>query len=64
MTVGASPTEFGATPEIAALLRRPDTPQTHEITTWRDRVIELSSGRVVSDGPPVGGVAELADLHW
>ena len=41
VAVGASPTEFGATPEIVALLRRPDTPQTHEITTWRDRVIEL-----------------------
>ena len=24
-----------------ALLRRPDAPQTHEITTWRDRVVEL-----------------------
>ena len=36
-----SPTEFGATPEIVALLRRPDAPQTHEITTWRGRVIEL-----------------------
>jgi signal transduction histidine kinase/CheY-like chemotaxis protein len=41
VAVGASPTEFGATPEIVALLRRPDTPRTHEITTWRDRVIEL-----------------------
>ena len=41
VSVGASPTEFGATPEIVALLRRPDMPQTHEITTWRDRVIEL-----------------------
>jgi Na+/proline symporter/CheY-like chemotaxis protein len=41
VAVGASPTEFGATPEIVVLLRRPDMSQTHEITTWRDRVIEL-----------------------
>ena len=33
--------EFGATPEIVALLRRPDTPQTHEIATRDGRVIEL-----------------------
>ena len=50
VTVGASPTEFGATPEIVALLRRPDTPQTHEITTWRDRVIELRLDPLPSGG--------------
>ena len=35
-----------------------------EISRVADRVIELSSGRLVGDGPPAGGRAELADLHW
>ena len=35
-----------------------------EISRVADRVIELSSGRVVADGPPAGGRAEIADLHW
>ena len=35
-----------------------------EISRAADRVIELSSGRVASDGPPPGGPAELSDLHW
>lgn len=35
-----------------------------EISRIADRVIELSSGHVVSDGPPVGGKAEIADLQW
>ena len=35
-----------------------------EIARVADRVIELSSGRVVSDGPPRGGQADIADLHW
>jgi len=35
-----------------------------EISRIADRVVELSSGRIESDGPPVGGRAELADLHW
>lgn len=35
-----------------------------EISRVADRVIELSSGRVVSDGPPEGGKAEIADLQW
>lgn len=35
-----------------------------EIARIADRVIELSSGRVVSDGPPPGGRARIADLHW
>ena len=41
VAVGASPTEFGAAPDVVALLRRPETPQTHEITTREGRVIEL-----------------------
>lgn len=35
-----------------------------EIARAADRVIELSSGRVVGDGRPEGGRAEIADLHW
>ncbi len=35
-----------------------------EISRIADRVIELSSGRVVSDGPPRDGRAEIADLQW
>jgi Na+/proline symporter/signal transduction histidine kinase/CheY-like chemotaxis protein len=41
VAVGASPLWFGATPEIVDLLRRPETPQTHEISTREGRVIEL-----------------------
>ena len=35
-----------------------------EISRIADRVVELSSGEIVSDGPPVGGRADVADLHW
>ena len=35
-----------------------------EISRVADRVIELSSGKKVSDGPPKGGRAAIADLHW
>jgi putative ABC transport system ATP-binding protein len=35
-----------------------------EISRVADRVIELSSGQVVGDGPPAGGRAAIADLHW
>jgi putative ABC transport system ATP-binding protein len=35
-----------------------------EIARIADRVIELAGGRIVSDGAPVGGRAEIADLHW
>jgi putative ABC transport system ATP-binding protein len=35
-----------------------------EIARAADRVVELSSGRVVADGPPAGGKADLPDLHW
>src|SRR4029453_16090250 len=41
VAVGAAPHEFGAAPDVAALLRRPEAPQTHEITTRESRVIEL-----------------------
>jgi putative ABC transport system ATP-binding protein len=35
-----------------------------EISRVADRVIELSSGRVVRDGLPTGGRARTAELHW
>jgi len=35
-----------------------------EISRIADRVIELSSGRIVGDGPPEGGRADVSDLHW
>ena len=35
-----------------------------EIARAADRVLELSSGRIVADGPPPGGRAEIADLRW
>jgi putative ABC transport system ATP-binding protein len=35
-----------------------------EISRVADRVIELSSGHIVADGPPVGGQAAISDLHW
>lgn len=35
-----------------------------EIARTADRIIELSSGRVVSDAPPPGGPAEISELHW
>ena len=35
-----------------------------EIARVADRVVELSSGRVVRVGPPEGGQVEIADLRW
>ena len=35
-----------------------------EISRVSDRVIELSSGHIVDDGPPTGGRADIADLRW
>ncbi len=35
-----------------------------EIARVADRVIEVSSGAVVADGPPEGGPSEIADLRW
>jgi putative ABC transport system ATP-binding protein len=35
-----------------------------EIARVADRVVELSSGRIVSDAPNPGGPAELAELTW
>ena len=35
-----------------------------EIARVGDRVVELSSGRIVSDGPPPGGRADISELRW
>lgn len=35
-----------------------------EIARSADRVIEFSSGRVVSDAPPPGGPAPISELRW
>ncbi len=35
-----------------------------EISRSADRVLEMSSGRIVSDGPPVGGPVPMSDLRW
>ncbi len=35
-----------------------------EISRVADRVIELSSGRIVRDGPPAGGKADVGELQW
>ncbi|HEU4422285.1 MAG TPA: ABC transporter ATP-binding protein [Pilimelia sp.] len=35
-----------------------------EISRVADRVIELSSGHIVADGPPAGGRAAIGELRW
>ncbi|GAB2456969.1 ABC transporter ATP-binding protein [Jatrophihabitans fulvus] len=35
-----------------------------EISRVADRVIEMSSGRIVRDGPPAGGRAPIGELRW
>lgn len=35
-----------------------------EISRMADRVVELSSGRIIGDGPPAGGKTALSELHW
>lgn len=35
-----------------------------EISRMASRVVELSSGRIVRDGPPTGGRVDVSELHW
>jgi putative ABC transport system ATP-binding protein len=35
-----------------------------EIARVADRVVELSSGRIVADGPPPGGQVAVSELRW
>ena len=64
--------DFTTGVQILELLREQAGPDkavlvvTHnrEISRIADRVVELSSGRIVSDGPPAGGRADVTDLHW
>jgi putative ABC transport system ATP-binding protein len=35
-----------------------------EIARSADRVVELSGGRIVGDGPPEGGRIPVAELRW
>ena len=35
-----------------------------EISRMADRVVELSSGRIVADAPPAAGRAEISELRW
>jgi putative ABC transport system ATP-binding protein len=35
-----------------------------EISRVADRVVELSSGRILSDGPPAGGRTAVENLRW
>lgn len=35
-----------------------------EISRIADRVIELSSGRIISDGAPAEGKTAISELHW
>jgi putative ABC transport system ATP-binding protein len=35
-----------------------------EIARVADRVVELSGGTIVGDGPPPGGRADIAELRW
>ena len=50
VAVGAAPQQFGATPDVVALLHRPSAPQTHEIVTREGRAIELRLDPLPGDG--------------
>jgi len=64
--------DFATGVQILELLRSQATSDravlvvTHnrEISRVADRVVELSSGRIVADGPPIGGRAAISDLRW
>ncbi|CUU53852.1 putative ABC transport system ATP-binding protein [Parafrankia irregularis] len=64
--------DFGTGVQILALLRaQADAGRTvlvvthnREIARVADRVVELSSGHVVADGPPPDGSIPVSDLRW
>lgn len=64
--------DFGTGVQILELLQDQATNSravlvvTHnrEISRMADRVVELSSGSIISDGPPQGGKAPVSELHW
>ena len=64
--------DFGTGVQILELLQDQATNSravlvvTHnrEISRMADRVVELSSGSIISDGPPRGGKAPVSELHW
>ncbi|WP_427164724.1 ABC transporter ATP-binding protein [Streptomyces sp. C1-1] len=64
--------DFGTGVQILGLLREQAlagktvlvVTHNREISRVADRVIELSSGRVVSDGPPLVGRADVSELRW
>lgn len=64
--------DFGTGVQILELLQDQATNSravlvvTHnrEISRMADRVVELSSGSIISDGPPQGGKAAVSELHW
>ena len=64
--------DFNTGAQILELLRRQSesgktilvVTHNREISRMADRVIELSSGRIVHDGAPVGGRAAISDLRW
>ncbi len=64
--------DFTTGVQILELLRAQAGPGTavvvvthnREISRIADRVVELSSGHIVRDGPPVGGRAAISELRW
>jgi putative ABC transport system ATP-binding protein len=64
--------DYGTGAQILALLQREANEGktiivvTHnrEVSRMADRVVELSGGHIVGDGPPPGGQASIADLRW
>lgn len=64
--------DFTTGAQILELLRRQSesgktilvVTHNREISRMADRVIELSSGNIVHDGPPEGGRAAISDLRW
>jgi len=64
--------DFRTGVQILSLLRSQSRTETavlvvthnREIARVADRVVELSSGRIVGDGPPAGGQVAVDELRW